>query len=397
MAEQRLERTALLLAGLAEREAAAVQMMVQGQWPNCTCVVLPRQADFALPPQDAQALACTGVVLNLLGIGLLRHSLAGQEKLLDFLAGRSAVLLLHSGDSTWAAAQLPKAPGQDLILLTPPCSSAVLRQAMHEARLCQARPRPLAVQGGSGQSAAQPAAVRPALVPTTTYTHIGNGALDQLEQAVPTLQACDWVRLVRQSLQAQGRSRFELGPTAFVVDMHAGWLASTLPISAMQKMWQTPQMMSSLRMQALAQEQVQAIALRDFGERLGKLQKPLDMVVWELSREALKSLQLQLEHDLLLRLRRYPNFTHLGHSSALHMQLAALCAAAPRSLRQLQKLFAHAEQEVLRFAALCVLSGLAFVTPAAGFASAAAAPALSVTPETKAKQNFLSAFLRKLF
>ena len=79
------------------------------------------------------------------------------------------------------------------------------------------------------------------------------------------------------------------------------------------------------------------------------------------------------------------------------MQLAALCAAAPRSLRQLQKLFAHAEQEVLRFAALCVLSGLAFVTPAAGFASAAAAPALSVTPETKAKQNFLSAFLRKLF
>ena len=227
----------------------------------------------------------------------------------------------------------------------------------------------------------------------STYSHMGNGALDQLERVLPVLQACGWMRIVRQSVQAQGRSRFELGPTSFVLDMRAGWLASTLPTSAMQKMWQTPQMMSSLRMQALAQEQVQAIALRDFGERLGKLQKPLDMVVWELSREALKSLQLQLEHDLLLRLRRYPNFTHLGHSSALHMQLAALCAAAPRSLRQLQKLFAHAEQEVLRFAALCVLSGLAVVAPAAAGTNLA----LQGTPETLAKRGFFKALLSKLF
>lgn len=403
MTAQRTEKTALLLAGLAEREAAAVQMMVQGVWPDCSCVVLPRRADFAFPVQDAKALACAGVVVNLLGIGLLRHSAAAQEKLLDFLAGRSAVLLLHSGDSTWAAAQLPRGLGQHLALVTPPCSSTVLRQAIHDAGLFLAKNiaktdsnQPIAGAASSGISAfpqTHPAAL------AATYCHIGNGGLVQLERSLPALQACDWMRLVRQSVQAQGRNRFELGPTSFVLDMRAGWLASALPTSAMQKMWQTPQMISSLRMQALAQEQVQAIALRDFGERLGKVQKPLDMVVWEMSREALKPLQLQLEHDLLLRLRRYPNFTHLGSSSALDMQLAALCAVAPRSLRQLQNLFAHAEQEVLRFAALCVLSGLAVVAPAASLAHTAAGTKLTLqdAPEAVAKRGFFKAFLSKLF
>lgn len=390
MAEQGLEKTTLLLAGLAEREAAAVQMMVQGAWPSCACVVLPRKADFAFPQQDAKALACTGVVVNLLGLGLLRHSLAAQEKLLEFLAGRSAVLLLHSGDSTWAAAQLPKAQGQKMALVAPPCSSAVLRQAIHDAGLCQAR-----VQPNAHSKLPQ---TRPASV-ASTYSHMGNGALDQLERALPVLQACDWMRIVRQSVQAQGRSRFELGPTSFVLDMRAGWLASALPTSAMQKMWQTPQMISSLRMQALGQEQVQAIAQRDFGERFSKVQKPLDMVVWEMSREALKPLQLQLEHDLWLRLRRYPNFTQLGTSSPLDMQLAALCAAAPRSLRQLQSLFAYAEQEVLRFAALSVLSGLAVVAPAAVSSATAAGARLPLqnASEAVAKRGFLKAFLSKLF
>ena len=171
MAEQGLEKTTLLLAGLAEREAAAVQMMVQGAWPSCACVVLPRKADFAFPQQDAKALACTGVVVNLLGLGLLRHSLAAQEKLLEFLAGRSAVLLLHSGDSTWAAAQLPKAQGQKMALVAPPCSSAVLRQAIHDAGLCQARVQP--------KAHSKIPQTRPASV-ASTYSHMGNGALDQL-------------------------------------------------------------------------------------------------------------------------------------------------------------------------------------------------------------------------
>ena len=101
------KRAGLLLAGLAEREAVAVQMMVQGAWPKSALVILPRREDFVMPPQDEAASACTGVVLNLLGLGLLRHGAQAQEKLLAFLAGRSAVLLLaqwrqHLGGSAIA-------------------------------------------------------------------------------------------------------------------------------------------------------------------------------------------------------------------------------------------------------------------------------------------------------
>ena len=406
------KRAGLLLAGLAEREAVAVQMMVQGAWPKSALVILPRREDFVMPPQDEAASACTGVVLNLLGLGLLRHGAQAQEKLLAFLAGRSAVLLLHSGDSTWAAAQLPREPGQKLVLLTPPCASAVLRQAILDAGIepgiegradmaeknpktatAEAAETVLAMGRPAGGSAAT---ARSAVATRSGYSHMGNGALEQLEQALPALQDCDWMRLVRKSLQAQGRSRFEIGPTSFVLDMRAGWLASALPTSAMQKMWQTPQMMSSLRMQALAPDQLQPIAQRDFGTRLGKAQKPLDMVVWEMSCEALKPLALRLEHDLLLRLRRYPNFTQLGGGNALDMQLATLCATAPRSLRQLQGLFAHAEQEVLRFAAQSVLAGLVVVAPASASGAGALRPVVH-TPEAVAKRGFFKAFLSKLF
>jgi len=396
----------LLLAGLAEREAAAVQMMLQSTWPACRCVLLPRQADFSMPVQDAAAQACTGVVLNLLGLGLLRHSAAAEEKLLAFLAGRSAVLLLHSGDSTWAAAALPTAPGQHLALLTPPCASAVLRQAMVDAGLCPVpgtaaavlapaqKAKPVLASSPSPQPKAALAAI--SSPSPSNYAHMGNGAFEQLERALPALQHCDWMRLLRKSLQAQGRSRFEIGPTSFVLDMRAGWLASALPTSALQKMWQTPHIMDSLRMQALAPDQLQPIAQRDFGPRLAKAQKPLDMVVWEMSREVLKTQPLHLEHDLLLRLRRYPNFTQLSGGTALDMQLATLCATAPRSLRQLLRLFAHAEQEVLRFAAQSVLAGLAVVAPASASGQAALKP-LHTTPDVAAKRGFFKAFLSKLF
>ena len=106
-----------------------------------------------------------------------------------------------------------------------------------------------------------------------------------------------------------------------------------------------------------------------------------------------------------MRLRRYPNFTQIERISPLDMQLATLCALAPRSVRELQRLFAQGEQEVLRFVVLSVLSGLAVLAPAAPLALApvgvsdgrARAEVRSTSEASLAKRSFFKALLGKLF
>ena len=421
----------ILLAGLTEREAAAVQMLVESTWRDCSCVILPRLADFQMPVQSAQAQACSGVVVNLLGVGLLRYSEQAQSKLAQLLDGRSAVLLLHSGDPTWGSLPWPAQPGQMVLCLTPPCSSEALRNAIRQAGLLNAVPglRLSAQQKLSPSSNPNPnpnlnsahatasldaahssSTARPqlgaTLAPQTSgaYLHMGNGALTQLERAVPVLQSCEWLKLIQRSLAVGRQSRFQIGPTVFVMDMRAGWLATLLPVSALQKMLQTPQLLGSVQLQALDEFELLPAAGQDFGVKLPKAQKALDSLVWELSSEALKSVHLGLDGDFSLRLRRYPNFTQLERVGSLDMQLATLCASAPRSLRELLGLFASYEQEVLRFAVLCVLSGQAVLathqpSPAGSQALSRAASTNSRedAPERAAKRGFLKSLLNKLF
>ncbi|MFI0546864.1 MAG: hypothetical protein ACH34Y_08125 [Brachymonas sp.] len=262
----------LLLSGLTEREAAAVQMMVESTWRDWGCVVQLRQANFQMPQQDAAAQACAGLIVNLLGVGLLRHNALAQSQLCALLAGRSAVLLLHSGDNTWAAAQWQQAPGQTLIWLMPPCSSEALRTAIRQSGMLntrqllapapavppsQATPQATAkatYPGARPPAASQPEPTQAATTQHGHYQHMGNGALEQLERALPALQHSDWLRLIKKALDAGGRNRFQIGPTAFVMDMQAGWLASTLPSSALQKMLQTPQLLASVQIQRLSQD-----------------------------------------------------------------------------------------------------------------------------------------------
>lgn len=408
----------ILLAGLAEREAAAVQMIIAQAWPAWHSLVLPRRADFQIPVQDPQAQACSDLIVNLLGIGLLRHSPDAQSKLEQFLAGRSAVLLLHSGDQSWLGAAWNLAPGQKVHCLQPPCSSLALRQAIQACGMDAASPasqleRQTALQASPNhteQKTAQRAKAdghqaRPNLAShgAKTYNHIGNGALAELERAIPALQQSPWLQLVKQILQTGRQSHFEIGPTHFVLDMQAGWLASALPSSALQKMLHTPQLLSQMQMQMqrLAAENTLALAEQSFGQRLAKAQKALDMVSWEVGSESLKNLPLALEHDLSLRLRRYPNFPLLTHAGPLDMQLASLCAQTPRSVAELLRCFAHEQQAVLRFAALSVISGLALVAPVHA-AMPQAQLSQTAKPKTdssaeKAKQGFFKALLNKLF
>ena len=125
--------TTVLLAGLSDHDAAAMEILISSHWREKRCVWLKRKAGFTLPTQSAQAAGCAKVVADLGGMGLHPYSAENAAKLKAFLAGRPALLLTWKNDGGWGqAAAMAAAPDQPLALLAAPYSSAQVKAALAE-------------------------------------------------------------------------------------------------------------------------------------------------------------------------------------------------------------------------------------------------------------------------
>ena len=91
----------MLLAGLTDHEAAAIEIMIGMNWHDQRVLTIPRGLGLGVPEQSAAAKACEQGVLDLFGFGMRRHTPEHEAKLIEFLAGRSAVLLVWGGGGGW--------------------------------------------------------------------------------------------------------------------------------------------------------------------------------------------------------------------------------------------------------------------------------------------------------
>ena len=120
----------MLLVGVVDKEAAAIEIMMGMQWRDRHCVTLTRSLSLSIPQQSAQAHACDVCIVDLVGLGMRKYSEVHEQRLLEFLAGRHAVLLVWGRDSGWAEHTLPLAAGQRVQYLTTPYRSHSLREAI---------------------------------------------------------------------------------------------------------------------------------------------------------------------------------------------------------------------------------------------------------------------------
>lgn len=484
----------ILLAGMTDHEAAAIEIMVGMTWRDHRCVALKRELSLGVPAQSALARACQSCVVDLFGLGMRKHSPDHEARLLEFLQGRSAVLLVWGSGGGWPDARLPLAPGQNVQWLSMPYSSAALRDAIKVVKTAAERAtspvaarepvprRPeFVVTVGNSELPAEPAAApapatRPAPAPeekvpawrralqmadrlqatrapaptpkTTTpppavrirpvdqpafsapitgaaplplraavrgtesvslappmvrlsdqALRLGQGALGALLAVFPSLRPLPFIRLVDETTGGQSARLLAIGQSAFVMDFRGGWLASGLPVSALLKMMHTPQLLESVRVLPLPPEQVEETVRQHFGGRFIKAQKPLDVITWELTSDAIAGDALQAHGDLSFQLHRFPNFTLLDEVGPLDVQLAAICARMPQSISDLRRAFPQHERDVHRFVVLCVVSGLAVVLPAAPATAAAtpAAPRRAEGVDTTVRRGFFKSLLEKLF
>ena len=479
---------AVLLAGLTDTEAAAVEIMIGMTWRDQPCVTLARGLALGVPEQGVQARACHCCVVDLFGVGMRRHSPDHERRLLDFLQGRSAVLLVWGHGGGWLESELPLQAGQVVTFLTVPYTSAGLREALQRVMTARRASQSTAARrddldrrsddvpaaAGSARSSGPaitrdtpvvPAwrralkladrlqADRGAFVEKAAATHVAAsarptapppangspgaqrsddmgkakllreraplahgpgvpvaptnvrlpmqaaglkaGAFELLLDAIPPLRQVAFMRFVAQALQGEDAKLLSIDSLALVMDPRGGWLAAGLPLSALLKMLHTPRLLESLKMQPLPVERIEETVREHLGGRFRRAQKPLDVITWELTSAALKDVKLEARGDLTLQLRRFPNFTLLQQVGPLDVQLAAICARMPQSIHDLMRAFPRREQDILRFAALCVSSGLAVVIPAAS--SVRVPPPPRAGADAGVRQGFFKSLLDKLF
>ena len=124
----------ILLMGLTDHEAAAVEIMIGMTWRDHRCVTLKRELSLAVPDQNPAARACGACVLDLFGLGMRKYSPANATRLMEVLAGRPAVLLTWGDGGGWLQARLPLAKGQHVGWVGMPYTSAGLRDEIKKVK-----------------------------------------------------------------------------------------------------------------------------------------------------------------------------------------------------------------------------------------------------------------------
>uniref|UniRef100_UPI002FDB569B hypothetical protein n=1 Tax=Ottowia beijingensis TaxID=1207057 RepID=UPI002FDB569B len=124
----------ILLMGLTDHEAAAVEIMIGMNWRDHRCITLKRELSLAIPEQHAAARSCEACVLDLFGLGMRKYSPANATRLMEVMAGRPAVLLTWGDGGGWLEAKLPRAKGQHIGWVGMPYTSAGLRDAIKKVK-----------------------------------------------------------------------------------------------------------------------------------------------------------------------------------------------------------------------------------------------------------------------
>lgn len=441
----------ILLAGLTDQEAAAIEILIGMHWRGQHVVTIARSTNLSVPAQDSLAQACGSCVVDLFGLGMRRHSPDNQARLLRFLNGRSAVLLIWGSGGGWLESQWSADGASRLAWVNLHYTSAQMLDALrrigvdeppravqriseHQAPTAATAPvaehpapaphpsaelpawrRALAlaehIKAGRSVSAVkaftlpQPATEpdipdAPTTMPAPRSAGLRPDNLLLILAAIPQARQLPLMGLIRRITATDGPQLLRAGEgMSFVIDTQQGWLASCVSVETLVQQLRTPAIHESLVVTPIAPHDLKDTLHGLSLERRDHAHGALDILIWELLSDALSDVALQARGDVCIRLRRFPNFTQLSRVGRLDIQLAAICARTSQSLTDLVRAFPGNTQDVYRFALLSSVCGAAAVQSSAMAATAGSHGAKAAIPasQTTAQRGFFKSLLDKLF
>lgn len=438
----------VLLAGLSDPEAAAVEIMMNRRWPRLKPYRLRRPPRLGIPEQDSAAHGCSSCIIDLFSFGLRIHSLEAEAALLSFLERRPALLISRGEENTWARAALLALGAQPIRVIRAPYTSAQLLGELVQLLEADGRLRepvvaepsglpqravavasetaPNAGRVASAQATAIPAWQRAlelaeqlnkkangtALVmPRRAVGNVRrvpgmalrNGALRELMEVFPGLRQRPIIILVERLLGIEEAMLLQFNrDVGFVGSITQGWLASGIAYPILLKTLSASDTLHQMEVRSVSIAEAEGFLRARFGSIERRLQHPLDTLTWDLAALRLNDFLYQPKSNLVFQLRRFPNFPRLHNVGGLDFQLATLSARAPQSISDLATRFPDHHQDICRFATLAIVSGLAWVIPVSfvderpGVTQAHLASKRN-DAEAAARRGFFKSLLDKLF
>lgn len=295
----------MTLAGLPQREAVAMEMLVDKALPGWRCSAVAAGRRVPLPMSDL-------FVVDLAGRGLARWTQEVQSELLTALNGTPAVLVMPAFDQSWLSFDRQQAGSQTLVLLHKPYGMQDMQLALKRAAppptarpaLAQKPPVPAPAPVPVPVKQQVPAApmVRAPVAPVglvtpatpTTPTSllipspaapaepVGSMTVDQFQAWLGTLTDADSSLLWRKVGTALVRRQpFEVRlsvVTRWICDPVGQWVASNMPASVLAQLCQSDALAASIDMDAIDGDALERV------QRLGLSSEPLGPFLWRLTR-----------------------------------------------------------------------------------------------------------------
>jgi hypothetical protein len=245
--------------GLGSQDAAALAFLVAREF-NGACIPVPQ-------PESAARVEADVWVLDLLALGLPRHTPAGQAQLEHWLQGRPAVALVPANDTSWAAAWAqPVGSARPIVALRKPYGAEAMREALARAMSLAAADAPT-----SRSIESRPEPIRPAVPLPTAAASASTAVLSPADDASSVSEARRMLdaaarepgrALLRRMADAIGSgSAFEVHFTAqhmVVVDPGAAWVASNTPMSVVQRVSRSDTLASAVSLRTIDSAKAEA-------------------------------------------------------------------------------------------------------------------------------------------
>ena len=286
----------MILAGLPQREAVAMEMLVDKALPGWRCSAVAAGRRVPLPTSDL-------FVVDLAGRGLARWTQETQNELLTALNGTPAVLVMPAFDQSWLSFDRQQAGSQTLVLLHKPYGMQDMQLALKRAApapapaarpvLAQKPPVPVQRQVPAEQTVRAPAPPAPPAPPATSTRlpipspaapaePVGTMTTDQFQTWLGALTDADSSLLWRKVGAALVRRRpFEVRlsvVTRWICDPVGEWVASNTQASVLAQLCQSDALAASIETDAIDGAPLER------AQRLGLSSEPLGPFLWRLTR-----------------------------------------------------------------------------------------------------------------
>lgn len=414
----RTDTVKILIAGLSQQSATAVELTAKRVWSDPSFVRPPRSITNALEELSPEAMACDIGVFDLLGLGLAHWTGEQEAELQVLMAKRPSIVLLPPGGGGWLNTVRPGIYDPVPLVLQHPVLVASLHDALDALRQRHlSGPRTSSSEGrqsepamahhrGQGRFGAPvaPEVYSPPLAETGQLAKVSAITGAEFEEgyfallsACPDIVSNPYLNLICTLVMKNSPHEMRVtAQTAAVIHPTENWVSSNISTTFQHRLMHHKLMLKLVEVVELPQEALYAHSQALFGRRVDG-RRPLNTFMWRLVFNTFEDCPPVAVGDIHFCLNQIADFTRLPKVPDLFLQLSLVCMRQPQSITGLQRTFLrHDPNQITLFVVCAILSGMANVLHGSR-PNILPSPRPTPTPDATRKRGFFKSLLDKLF